>query len=180
MIRGILVAITLVSAQVTPIDAQERTDGSSVLLVVGAGVGWAPGLLRRIAPAVSAEVVYQHSFDQIRLRTVAMAESGWGAPGMPCDFCLVGEIALVYARTLETSPLHVSVGGGIAAVSLPLCVAPIHPRQCWGVGVPITVHAGKKSRFRRVEIQAFMNLNSRTHYGGLLLSIIVSPGPLEG
>ena len=173
MLRWMICTIAVALVVPSSTEAQAPPDSPSrwwLAFGIGAATGGGVG---RDVPPVSAEFVYQRAPHDVRLRALCVCGSS-SYDGGGGESRGVGEIGLLYGRTGVIPLGHVWISGGISAVNLSGCDRGM---ACSIVGVPITAGAAAKLGSVGIGLQGFLNLNSKTNYGGLLFSLLLGSIP---
>lgn len=85
----------------------------------------------------------------------------------PYDSGNIGELGVLYGRVVQRPWGHAAIAGGLAYTTVNPCPES-SSNDCATVGVPITAEAALRlGSVAGVGAQGFVNLNSRTVYGGL-------------
>jgi hypothetical protein len=82
----------------------------------------------------------------------------------------VSEVALLYGRMRSTGFGHAGVATGLAFGTFDPCPGG-HENTCHFVGIPITAEAALTARIIGIGLQGFVNLNTKSIFGGLLLFV---------
>ena len=107
------------------------------------------------------QLVYQGRGHHVALRGLALGDVfGSSVSGL-------GELGLLYGRTIGTRAGHAAVAAGLAAVGFETC--PDDDDSCFVIGVPVVAELAVSLEFVGLGLQLFGNLNPKAPYGGAAL-----------
>lgn len=113
-----------------------------------------------------AQLAFQRRPHHAALRMVFLADGGFPDGGDDN----VSEVALLYGRMRSTGFGHAGVATGLAFGTFDPCPGG-HENTCHFVGIPITAEAALTARIIGIGLQGFVNLNTKSIFGGLLLFV---------
>lgn len=158
-------AAVVLATSASSLGAQERRDPTRVWGAIGLGSG-AGGEVEDAGVALMIQLAWQKRPHQVLLRTAFLLDGGFPDGGSDG----VSEIGLLYGRMRSAGFGHVGIATGLAAGTFRGCPGQ-HERTCHFVGIPIMAEAALSARVIGIGLQGFVNLNTRSVFGGVVFFV---------